>query len=348
MPLRFIKNANDVQNHNALEISSEHSDLVRAIAEADCDRVLIDFYAMSGEDYVKAMEQVRRAVNEGEKTVFVVPSAFYRLSEDMCAELEAYISCRLESRPTSETSLASVRSSFSHKAKPSREEKKRIKELEAQLKREKREEKRAERKNKGGSIFSGHLQSYNDSYDDYESDDEDLDQCLDYLDELYEYIEPSETKISGAEKDTRIEIIQSEKITKEDIQSKRFSPDELDQLLRRMDVPFTTLLLQLIDLSGMKDVECYKKAGASRQTWHKIISNKDYRPDRRTAISFAVALELTLNDTRHLLATVGYTLSKSSRFDIVIEYFIEKGIYDINLINEALYSYDLPCLGVLD
>ncbi len=128
--------------------------------------------------------------------------------------------------------------------------------------------------------------------------------------------------------------------------SRRISESEISDLLRHIDDPFSVTLLKLIDKKGMTDVECYKKANVSKQTWYKIINDKDYRPSKTTVFSFAIALSLSLDETSALLETVGFTISHSSRFDLVIEYFISEGVYDIFLINEMLFKFDLPCLGV--
>jgi O-acetyl-ADP-ribose deacetylase (regulator of RNase III) len=128
--------------------------------------------------------------------------------------------------------------------------------------------------------------------------------------------------------------------------SRRVSESEISNLLRHIDDPFSVTLLKLIDKKGMTDVECYKKANVSKQTWYKIINDASYRPSKTTVFSFAIALSLTLDETNALLETVGFAISHSSRFDLVIEYFINEGIYDIFIINEMLFKFDLPCLGV--
>ena len=76
------------------------------------------------------------------------------------------------------------------------------------------------------------------------------------------------------------------------------------------------------------------------------MNERDYKPSKNTVISFAIALKLTLEETRRLLATVGFTLSKSSKFDIIIEYFLTIGEYDIFKINQTLFEFDQVCLGV--
>lgn len=128
------------------------------------------------------------------------------------------------------------------------------------------------------------------------------------------------------------------------------SPKKLDvsliDMLANIDDNFAVTLLKLIDLKGITDVECYKKANVSKQTWYKIMNEKDYKPSKNTVISFAIALELSLEETKHLLSTVGFTLSKSSKFDIIIEYFLLNEEYNIFTINETLFKFDQVCLGV--
>ena len=103
--------------------------------------------------------------------------------------------------------------------------------------------------------------------------------------------------------------------------------------------------IELIDKKGMDEVACYKAANVSRQTWYKIMNEKDYRPSKNTVICFAISLHLTYDETQALLATAGYILSGSILFDKIIAYCIREGNYDIFAINAMLYSYDAECLG---
>lgn len=124
------------------------------------------------------------------------------------------------------------------------------------------------------------------------------------------------------------------------------SSNSLIDMLANIDDNFAVTLLKLIDFKGMTEVQCYKKANVSKQTWYKIMNEKDYKPSKNTIISFAIALELSLEETKHLLSTVGFTLSKSSKFDIIIEYFLINEQYDIFIINETLFKFDQVCLGI--
>ena len=116
-------------------------------------------------------------------------------------------------------------------------------------------------------------------------------------------------------------------------------------MLEMIDESFSEMLLRKIDESGMTDPECYKKANVDRKLFSKIRSNPDYRPSKPTVLAFAFALELDLDETRDLLDRAGFSLSRSSKFDLVVECFLCRGDYDLFALNSVLFHYDLPLIG---
>lgn len=120
----------------------------------------------------------------------------------------------------------------------------------------------------------------------------------------------------------------------------------LDELVSDLDEPFSATLLKLIDQKGKTDVKVYKKANLDRKLFSKIRTGKGYTPKKPTILALAIALELTLPETDELLERAGYALSHASQFDVIVEYFIVNRKYDIFKINEVLFAYDQPLLGM--
>lgn len=119
----------------------------------------------------------------------------------------------------------------------------------------------------------------------------------------------------------------------------------LAEAVSSMDESFRDMLLREIDERNMTDPECYKRANLDRKHFSKIRSNRGYSPKKRTVLALAIALKLDLDETKDFLLKAGYGLSRSSRSDIIVEYFITRKNYDIEAVNEALFAFNEKTLG---
>ena len=119
----------------------------------------------------------------------------------------------------------------------------------------------------------------------------------------------------------------------------------LEDILDDLDASFSEVLMRYIDDKGKTSPEVYKRANVDRKHFSKIRNNPAYQPSKTTALAFAIALELNIDETKDFIGRAGYALSHSSKSDIIVEFFIERKEYDIFTINEALFAFGQPVLG---
>ena len=128
----------------------------------------------------------------------------------------------------------------------------------------------------------------------------------------------------------------------------RKNKSELDDYISHRKKPgFTITLFQLMDSQGGKDSEIYTRAGLDRRHFSKIRSNPNYQPSKTTAIALALALELDREDAEELLASAGFTLTESVTFDLIIGWCIERGIHNLNEVNQALDYFSQKTIGTV-
>lgn len=120
---------------------------------------------------------------------------------------------------------------------------------------------------------------------------------------------------------------------------------KLEDIVNYLGESFSQMLFRLIDQKNLNDPEVYKRANVSKQTFSKIRNLPDYTPKKSTVVALAISLKLNLDETKDLLQKAGYALSNNSKFDVIITYFIESGMYDIFEINEVLFKYEAELLG---
>ena len=165
-----------------------------------------------------------------------------------------------------------------------------------------------------------------------------------YIDE--NYVERHQLRAYGrAEERRRADCLRCEKAAPAEMMPCAPMAASLEDVLRQEDAGFTETLLKLIDRTGKKDSEVYKRANLSKQHFSKIRNNPHYKPTKPTAITLALALELSLDETKDLIGRAGYALTNSSKFDLIIRYFIEQGNYNVVEINCVLFEHDQSLLG---
>ena len=116
----------------------------------------------------------------------------------------------------------------------------------------------------------------------------------------------------------------------------------IENLMDQLEETFSQRLLRMIDERGMTDSEAYTKAYVDRRHFSKIRKDVNYVPNKKTVLAFTIALELSLDEAKDLLASAGFALSRSSKTDIIVAYFLQNKIYDMFEINDVLDAYGQP------
>lgn len=150
-----------------------------------------------------------------------------------------------------------------------------------------------------------------------------------------------EKKQESISEEFDISTMQKTKIKKE-MSSDMSVNRNIDDLMNQLEETFSQRLLRMIDERGMTDAEAYTKAYVDRRHFSKIRKDVNYVPNKKTVLAFTIALELSLDEAKDLLASAGFALSRNSKMDIIVAYFLQNKIYDMFEINDVLDAYGQP------
>jgi hypothetical protein len=106
----------------------------------------------------------------------------------------------------------------------------------------------------------------------------------------------------------------------------------------RTGFPFPVLLDTLRREKALSPIALYKGAWIDRRHYSKIMGERNYHPAKNTVIAFGLSLQLRLDEMQALLASAGFTLSRSITADVIVMFCIARRLYDLHTVNDLLFA----------
>lgn len=121
--------------------------------------------------------------------------------------------------------------------------------------------------------------------------------------------------------------------------------ESIDSIIIDNTITFSKMVKKIMEEKNITSKDIYKNTLINRKLFSALNVNDDYIPSRETAIMYCFGLKLNYEESNKLIKLAGYTFNEYSNFDKIIKYFIDRDIYNIDKLNDALYFYTKKCLG---
>ena len=104
---------------------------------------------------------------------------------------------------------------------------------------------------------------------------------------------------------------------------------------------FVTTLIGLMEERGIGDAEMSSRMGWTPEDMAALRTDGQCCPVKDQVFAFGLALELKRDEMQRLLASAGYALSEDEVYDIVLLHCMDRGVFGLEDVNDALKCFNL-------